>query len=369
MHEFKIGTIESISLILIVIINHIILNLPKGILSTTSSAAPINVIFISIIAILITFFITKLFEKFPNLDILDIADFLGGKFLKFTLGILFLIYFIGIASILLRSFCEGIKIIYIQRTPISYLIGIFIIAIVILNKIGFKPMVRSNLLIIPIIFFSIIFIFVANIKNFTIQNIFPILGYGFVPTFLSGISNMFAFGGIAYLYFIPPMVEPKNFKKISIISISISSIFLLLSITSLLFLFSFISTTEDVMSLYLASRHIEFSRFFQRLDAIFLLIWILSITSYLGIITSFSMHILKKITNLSDSKPLVYSFACIIFSVSLLPKDLVQIRFLENEIYKYIVLGLTFGISIIILILANLKYKRHLKKEGDVLSE
>lgn len=82
MTDRKIGNIEAIALILTVMINHIILNLPKNIINSTSSGAIMNVIFISIIAIVIALFICKLLKNFPLLDIFDIAKFLGGKLLK-----------------------------------------------------------------------------------------------------------------------------------------------------------------------------------------------------------------------------------------------------------------------------------------------
>ena len=82
MTDRKIGNIEAIALILTVMINHIILNLPKNIINSTSSGAIMNVIFISILAIVIALFICKLLKNFPLLDIFDIAKFLGGKLLK-----------------------------------------------------------------------------------------------------------------------------------------------------------------------------------------------------------------------------------------------------------------------------------------------
>ncbi len=47
----KIGNLEAIALIVTVMLNHIILNLPKGIISSTSSGAILNTIFISLIAL------------------------------------------------------------------------------------------------------------------------------------------------------------------------------------------------------------------------------------------------------------------------------------------------------------------------------
>ena len=90
MTNQKIGNFEAIALVLTVMVNHVVLNLPKRIISSTSSGTIVNILFITIVALVIVYLICKLLEKFPNLDILDIANFLGGKWLKTLIGILFL---------------------------------------------------------------------------------------------------------------------------------------------------------------------------------------------------------------------------------------------------------------------------------------
>lgn len=67
MSEQKIGNFEAIALILTVMLNHIILNLPKSIIQSTSSGAILNVIFVSLVALIIVYLITKLLKNFPRL--------------------------------------------------------------------------------------------------------------------------------------------------------------------------------------------------------------------------------------------------------------------------------------------------------------
>ena len=205
---------------------------------------------------------------------------------------------------------------------------LILLALVFANKLGINPLIRANLFFIPLAIFSILFIFIANIGNMNFERILPILGNGTTTTFFSGISNLFAFGGISFLYFLPPYLkEEKKYKKIGLISIALSGVLLLTSVATLLFMFPHIATTEEIFPLYLASRYIEFGRFFQRLDAVFLLIWIISILSYLSIGLYLSTSIFKKITNLKYSKWFVALFGIIIFTLGLLPNNLQQISF------------------------------------------
>lgn len=313
----------------------------------------------------IVFLISKLLEKFPSLDILDISQFLGGKWLKILVGILFLLYFIFTVSISLRSFSEELKIIFFPRTDVPIIMMLFLIAIVIVNKLGFSAIARSNLFIMPMILFTIIFVFFANIENFTFQGMLPIIGKGANATLFAGLSNLFAFSGISYLYFIPPYLkDEKAQKKIAITSISASGICLLISVATLVFLSPPNIISDEVFPLYLASRYIEFGRFLQRLDAVFLFIWIVSLTAYLSISLFFATSIFQKMFNLQYTKWYVSLFAIIAFAISLLPSDMYQTVFLENTVLQYIILILVFAISIVLLVLASFKHNIINKGKG-----
>lgn len=67
MTKSKIGTLESIMLVLTIIVTHTISSLPREIVVSTKSASLINLIFVSILVIIFACLISKLFKKFPRL--------------------------------------------------------------------------------------------------------------------------------------------------------------------------------------------------------------------------------------------------------------------------------------------------------------
>ena len=306
--------------------------------------------------------ICNLLKPFPGQDILDISEFLFGKYFKILVGILFVCYLLLTCSYLLRDFCEGLKIIYFTRTHIYYILAIFVITIGIVAKLGDKAVINANMLILPIALLGIIFILLANTKNLVPQKVFPILGYGVNKTFISGIGNLYSFGNIGILYFLPSYLKDvKKLKKISIISVVISSLYLILTLTCLLVMFPFTLKNNEIMPLYLASRYIEFGTFFQRVDSVFLFIWIWTMILHLSILLMFSIKVVQKISIIRNRNLIVYLSCIIIVAISIIPKNLVEINFFETNIYKYMVLFFILGAGIFILILANLKNK--LKKD------
>ena len=364
MLKSKIGTVEAIMLILTIVLTHTISTLPRELLVSTKSATLINLIYVSIIAVLLAYLVFRLLKNFPGLDIIDISEIVAGKVFRNIIGIIFILYFLISSSILLRNFCESLKIIYFPMTDITFIILLFIIALCTANRLDFSATLKTNLLILPIVLASIIFLFFANMNKFVPQRIFPLLGDGIFNTFVLGLGNLASFGGITYLYFLPPFLkEPEKFKKITIVSTIITAIYLILCVSTLLFMFSFFIDTNEITPLYNATRYIEFGSFFQRLESVFLLFWILVFACYLSIVSKFAMNIFKKITNIETKKPLIDVFGLLFFSIALVPKNYAISQNFEVKVYPYLMLGISIFLGISILIIANISQKR---KKGIV---
>lgn len=365
MSKSKIGTFEAIMLMISLVTPYTVISLPRTFINKMKSGTVLNIIFVTFIAILLVLFICKLFKSFPGLDLLDISTYLGGVAFRNIVGSIFLIYFMLSSAILLRTFCEGLKVVYYPLTNILFLLLMFVIGLGMANKLGFIATLKTATLVVPIVLISILLLFFGNFKNFSPEKFFPIIGEGFYKTFILGLTNIGTFGGISYLYFLPPLLkEPENFKKISVISIIASRLFILLCVLTLLFMFSFFITTEEIIPLFSAARYIEFGAFFQRFESLFLLVWIIAFCCYLSIACKFSTLLFQKMFNIKDVTQLTYSFSFLIFGFSLLPKNYASAIFYETDIYRYLRLGIIFGLGLSILILANLKKKKE-KKVGD----
>ena len=366
MPDKKISTKEAIMLIISIIIAHTIVTLPATLLKNSKSGILVNIVYVSILALLFAFILYRLFKNFQSQDIFDISDYLGGSFLKNFIGIIFIIYFISSSGILLRNFAEGLKVIYFPNTNILFIILSFIITICITNSLSFRSNIKVISIILPFVIVSIFFLFIGNLPSFSFERVFPILGEGFFNTFVVGTGNIIAFSGISCLYIIPPLLKkPEDFKKIALTGIGISALYLILCVSTLLFMFSFFLKVDEILPLYTAASYIEYGSFFQRLDSIFLLIWMLEICCYLTITSKFSSIIFKKITNLKYQKPLTFVFPLLIFSVALLPKTVAISKLLGNTLYRFISLSVVFCLGFVILLLANIKKLHYNRKHKE----
>ena len=356
MDNSKLENIEAIAFLTLISINGMVLSTSQAIIRTCSSASLITSFIVSLLAIVVVLILSLFAKNFSGKSLLDISDFLGGKILKFSVGIIFIVYFTFRASLFLKRICDCLQTIYYPMTNELFIALLFCIATGITILFKNNSLYKSAVLILPFLILSVFLIFVGNGKNFDFENIFPILGNGISSTFFSGLSNIYAFYGLAYLLFIPSKLkQPQKFTKIITISIFLSSIFLLFSCGNILFLFGEKFSNSEFFPLYISVRSIEFGAFFQRLDALFLLLCILGFIPIFSLNAHIVIELFKNITNLSDGKPMIFAYLLSIFSITMCYKLDSTILFLETNLSKTLLI--TFGIllPLIILVLSNIK--------------
>lgn len=367
----QIGNFQAIALILIIVINHLVLGTPRTIISETGTGTILNMIYVFILAIIFVLILNKQFNNFKRKDIIDVSEFLGGKVLKVIVGIVFIGYFLVILSTTIRVIVQDLEIIYFENISICIITLVILASIVFVYKYGSSAVIKCNSIIAPIAGIAILVIAFSNIKDFSLDRIFPILGFSVKETFITGASNIFAYSGIAVLYFIMPMLkDSRNFKKVSIISVVLVGILIIGSVASLVLSFPFIEDINEISSLYIESRDINYWQVFQRIDGVFVFSWILALLSYISVVLFIIVLIFRKLTNTKKEFPVVLAFATITYVITLIPDNINMVRFLENVVFKYSNIIVAIFLSLLILILANIKYKIINKnKEVDLEDE
>ena len=349
---------EAIGLIIVATINQVILGAPKTILLGNGSASLLNVIAITIIALFLVIAISFLFNNFENSDIVDVSEFLGGKLLKTIISLAYIMLFIAIIIICLRYMTEFLKLIYFQNESIIFLTLFFLVAMAFSVQKGLKTISKVNIIFVILSCITIVILLIGSIPKFVPERIFPILGNGIDKVFFANLSNIFAFGGLSYLMFLMPMLKnAKDFKQIGIISVVISSLYLFISVLCLLLVFSFMTVTQDLFSVFLLTRIVEYAPILERADAIYIFFWIFCILSYLSINLFFILKNFGKILNLKTPNAMTYSFCSLILGITIIMSDVSEYYLIYNNYFVWSFLGLIF-ISILILILAVLKKRK-----------
>ena len=362
----KLTTREAISVICIVSLCQLMLNVPKIIINSCGTGSIINILYVSLIALITCIIFSKLIKNFPSDDIIDISEKVGGNVFKFIISIIFIAFFIILILIAISDFSYLLKCIYFQNAPLTFIIIFFILAALFANLIGFNSIKKVCSMVIPILIYTFIIIFLKSIPNIALDDFTPILGYNYKSTFQTGLLNLFFFNFIILYLFILPFLKKKNdINKIIFTSFSINILVLIISIFSLISVFTSHINSSNINALYFLTRTIKLSSFVEQVDAIYVFVWSLSMLTYISVLLFLVIHILDKLFHFKDSKQLSYPILLIIIGLSLIFVNLSQISFLEEIIFRYSSIIITFVISSFILILGNIKIKRNDKRRKN----
>ena len=248
---------------------------------------------------------------------------------------------------------------FILRNLVSFIYYYsFLHGLLICNKLGLNSIISCIKIILPLTLITLIFSNIGLINDFDLSNFTPILGKDLKTTFFKGITNIFSFNIFVYFYFINKFFkEPKEFNFVIKRSYIISFILLLITTIPILNLYTNTNNSESINYLYLISRNITFGNFINRVDAIFILVWIFLILTYGSISIYMIRHLLQKLFNIQKEQELSYISIFLITIICILPLNISNFTFLINTIYKYAVIIIGFMYPLSILILANFKYK------------
>ena len=360
--KITFGRWEMTALIINAISVQAFLNYPRGMVETAGTAGWMIPVYTTGLTALIFFVITRLYKGFEGKDILDIAQAAGGGFGRIITGLLLLVQIGFIVAIILREFGEDMKVIALTNSPISFVLFFFLGGMILAAYTGLESITRLMAIAVPLILFGLLIILFGASPNYDLSNLAPILGNG-LPSIAGGITKVSAFSSLIALFILAPYIKThKNFTRSGYWAILLSGIILLLSTVAYEAAFPYPAALESFIPIYSLARLINFGRFFQRVESVFVLVWAMSALLYLSVGFFLLLHILRKTFRLEYYKPLILPLAVILFTVSLLPPNLMDAVVLETKVFRNVAWVIPFGFTILLLLIARIRKGRKRKE-------
>lgn len=359
MQNVKISTLECIATLGCVALIPSLLTGPTFTIQTFGTGSLSHIIYMIVLGISLFTILFGLFLKFNNMDIIDISEVAGGKFLKYFSGITTILYLMLTVILALSEFTENIRNIIFQNAPNEYFYFIFWVGMLISVFIGIRGIFRASTLLAPLILLGILFIFFSLYKDIDITNYFPLFGNDIYDFFIPGSFRLEMFESIFLILLMGPQL--KNVKKSTIGSfLLIASSTLIIAI--LLFgIFPYPSSLQNYFPLFELNRLISFGRFIQRVESIYILIWLIAMYIYISLGTSYAVQTFSKIFNLKYSNRIIPAFCFLVFIGALFLESYITILNIRRFLYEYIIPIQLFLYPLLIMIIAIFKQKKEVK--------
>lgn len=346
------------SIIISAIIGAGILSLSRVVSEVSGRDGWISVIIGGLFAILNTYIVIKLAKRYPNETIIEYSNKIVGKYLSKVIGILFLLFYIGSSSIILRMLAEILITWFLRYTPRTIISLLIVLLCVYGSRKGIKVLGRVSYILVFLLFPLIILLIVPFFVESSIMNIRPVGREG-INIIKGVLPSIFSYSGfeLILLYF-PFLTNKKKIVKAGIYPVI--GITILYSTIVFLQFITFPQVTIKKMWMpsiqYIASLKVPF---FERIDLLFINTWLIAIFT-----TIFTQYysigvVIKDLFNLKSRKNVPIIVAPIVFFISIIPNNIVETN-KYGEIISYASILLAIILPTLLLIISNFK------KRGDI---
>jgi len=364
-HKIKFGRWESIALILNLICTKIFLYFNRLTVEDAGTAGWLMTVFTCAVTLLAYSLLIWMYKKFEGKDILDIAGIAGGKILKAITGFALGGVLVVLAALTMRKYSEDIKIISLPTSPLSYVMFFFIAGMVTASYLGVESIVRHNAIITPIIAAGYVLILLGAIPRADLTNLMPILGTGLKDIVLKGLYRTSIFVELIVLFMLPPFLGSyKEVRSVGFISIGLSSFFLVMGSLSYILVFPYPASLELFLPVFNMATLIRIGRFFQRIESLFVFIWVMSALLYLATVFFFAVYTFSKAAGLKYSRPMIIPFAIIVFSIAFIPLNLMSVIEIHTNIINSWGWIAVFVLCGLIMVAAGLRKQGRREKKG-----
>jgi spore germination protein KB len=356
--EGKFGVQETVALTTITITSNVFFSSP-GVLARFVGPAAWYVTLISAAVGIIGFtFIYLLLKRFQGKDIIEIFELSLGKIIGSIFSAILAAWLVFYVSVRLREFAEVLIVYVLPLSPLEFIMLIFMTVITILCFLGLEPIARFAKLVAYVLLFGLIVVLVLSFQNYEFHHLFPILGNGIGSTIINGARRSSPYGEVIILAVVAGSLQgTSHIKKSGYISLVLSGLLISACLLGITLAFPYYVAQEMTSPMYELTVLIDYGRFYSRLDAIFLFIWIISTMIAVSILFYCSVSTYCKMFRIQKIRPVILPFSIIVFCAAVAPDDITSVILgLVQQIreYGWIVF---FVLPLIALIVAKIRKK------------
>ncbi len=357
MEKPKIGFNEALILLAISSLARIFTSVPGDLIVHTGQAAWLSILFGLLIAFAQLWLVWQILKKYPGQNLIQATENIAGAGWGVFFNILWLIIIMSVNLLYIRIFSEDLLLSAFFSTPLLIVIVVFSLSAVWAVFLGIEALARGAKLLSPFIFGGMVLLILCLFPLFNFNNLFPLLGEGAGKVAIWGILEGSVLidvilGAVMVKDLGKPQIFPQAMSKALLIGFGL---FAILEI-ALLLVIHWRTSAEFVLPFYSLSRQIHLGSFFQRVESLFLIIWLFIALIKAAFLLYCSVVTLSDTLKLPDHRPLIAPLALITLMLSLCPSDFsTTIQYSADYLRRYFWI---FGLGLPLILLIWDKFKR-----------
>ncbi|MDG0872729.1 spore germination protein [Paenibacillus thiaminolyticus] len=250
--------------------------------------------------------VLKLHSYYPELTLVQQAELLLGRWLGGAANVVVLLFIWHGTGLITREYGEFIVGSVLIRTPQPVVVFCFIFICAVAIRGGIEVIGRFSMLIAPVFLGFIVLIPLMLIPNLDVMQTFPVLEHGWEPVWKGSILPLIWFMEFALAGLILPFVKGSRSKwKWGMSAVALMLFTMVVTNLTCLWFFGTLSSMFT-FPIFAASRYISLGDFFEHMEAIIMVLWVLS--GFVQVITWYYILVIgtAQWLKLEDYRPIVF---------------------------------------------------------------
>ncbi|MEK3907605.1 GerAB/ArcD/ProY family transporter [Oceanobacillus sp. FSL W7-1309] len=292
----------------------------------------IVILFSGAIVTAIAWCVAKLAANFPNQSFLDYSSSLVTKPVAVFFTFLFTVQGVALTAFEVRSIAEISHQYLFNRTPMEVVALTFLLVVVyaVANTRG--GIFRLNAMFLPIIFITTGLLVLFSIPFMGWHNVLPMFKTDLQGYLQGSLKTTLSYTGVGILFFYISLVkEPKHVAKYTVIGMSWVIILYVFIFVTCIAVFGELTTANIRFPLIELAKSIEIpGGFFERIESIFFVIWIMAIFTTTAMAFDVGVLALSSILPKVKKIHLLFVLTPLIFAVAMIPRDFIEMENFGN---------------------------------------
>lgn len=319
-----------------------------GILSMASTLAKdvghdgwIAVLIAGLVTAVLICMIVATLKRYGNRTILEINDFIFGRFIGKLLSLLIIGYLTYTSVLALRLFNDIIRMSALKLTPSIVLTSFISIPMIYLSWYGLKYVCRYSSIQIVLIITAVLYYLLLS-KYFRLTFLQPVGAAGMGKIIKVSLTPFTSFIGYELVSMIYPYVkDKKNLLKSTLYANTFTVVIYLITIIMMTGFFGEDMLPHLIYPVFSLARAYR-APVFERLDLFFISLWFPIMLSTVMVYYFCGYNSLKRLFRIENNKPksklLIMVYTIMIILLSRLPRDMMHVNHLFDQL-GYISIG------------------------------
>ncbi|UFJ40872.1 endospore germination permease [Brevibacillus humidisoli] len=355
----RITLMQAIAILTSTIIGVGVLALPLIAVRAADTGAPLVTLLGVCLAFAGLWIITILGMRFPNQSIIRYSERIVGRWPARLGSVMIIIFFMLLTALTAREFGAVVVTAVLRQTPLEVTVIVMLLLAGLPTRNDMGTFASIHLFYLPFLLAPALVIVALSLKNANLLYLQPL--WGNEPSgMLTGVATVAALfqGAFIMSIVIPSMIEPRKAMKASIWGIMIAGGLYLVTVIATVAVFGPEEIKELLWpTLELARTTSLPANVLERLDIVFLFVWVTAVFTTLYSSYQLTVHAMSELFRLRDHKLFSLFLLPFIFIIALLPQNTLQLYQLIGTVGRF-GLYITIVYPALLLLMAVVRGKR-----------